>query len=1224
MRYLNKIVLINSAHIRYAEVMLDGNVHFIGTQGVGKSTLLRAILFFYNADKTKLGIQKEQKGFDDFYLPSADSYIVYEVVRENGKFCVVVFRSQGRAVFRFIDCGYERRFFMDEAGRVHYEWSKIRQQVGSHLISNIIRYYDSYRDIIYGNRQETSTELRRFSIMESNKYQNVPRTIQNIFLNQSLESRVIKDIIINSLDFSEGGINLDFYRDKVKDFRQQYDDIWKWYRKERNGRVKVRDDAERVNESFKLYRGSCDMVDELSGELRHAYDRDLQLLPVKTDERTTAKANLDRQLRLRGEEESKFNDERDSLKEKMAVVKSKLDTIRAKRQHYADIHIERIVDSMAEEARLESQRLNLENQISIITDKNRSIKDKYDALRRQEDQRLADGINETEATKNHIKEEENRRIADLQNLYLQSRDERAALYSQQRQQLKEKMDAANSDWQEARLEEERVRRTNPYQKERNEQELKLDQLSKEEAELKLGAQKIAQKMEQLRAEALQQRSKRESRYQLQRKELQHEMEDLEVDREELQLLLDRQQGSLMEWLSVNVRGWEDSFGRVLDEKDVLYNTDLAPRLSHSDTSVFGVELNLDNIERPVRKPEDIRKEKGKIDAKVEALRSRMEKEKLQLEADIKRMEGPVNKQLQQLRQEKVDRETQLLIIPNKRKTAMEQMVALDRQLDEWRAMRLKDIGGRLERASAELAKWEAQLRLVEEDEKKQSDKLSAQLRANKKKILQEVRQQTDTLEQRKKELGEKHNHRMKELDVQMDAELKGAGIDTTQLENLRRQLDAILQKRQFIETHRADYFAYLKDKEELFDHEAELTEQRQLTGKRISDLEDKYQTRAMRLDNAIQELAEQVRQLDTLIGEMQKAIAEVRSFMESDSCPTQMLQATAMETAKPLATILNQLRDQISRRVRQLENFKDAVATFRKNFSPQNTFHFRTDFNSESDFVDFAINLYEFTSSEKIEEYRRRTSRVYVDILRRISREVNEMMSHKGTIEGTIHDINRDFVNNNFVGVVKSIELRSVASNDPLMQLLLSIAHFVDEADFNLGDLNLFSDANAIEASNRKAIGLLTNLMDRLDLEAKRSLLTLADTFKLEFRVVENDNDTGFVEKLSNVGSDGTDILVKAMVNIMLLNVFKQKVSRRFGDFRLHCLMDEIGKLHPNNVRGILDFANKRNINLINSSPTTYSAEAYRYTYSLSKDSKSNTAVKTLLVIHDEQEAVKG
>ena len=84
MRYLNKVIFLNSAHVPYAEVNLDGNVHFIGTQGVGKSTLLRAVLFFYNADKLRLGIPKEKKNFDSFYLPFANSYIVYEVMRENG------------------------------------------------------------------------------------------------------------------------------------------------------------------------------------------------------------------------------------------------------------------------------------------------------------------------------------------------------------------------------------------------------------------------------------------------------------------------------------------------------------------------------------------------------------------------------------------------------------------------------------------------------------------------------------------------------------------------------------------------------------------------------------------------------------------------------------------------------------------------------------------------------------------------------------------------------------------------------------------------------------------------------------------------------------------------------------------------------------------------------------------------------------------------------------
>ena len=71
MRYLNKIVFINSANIKYAEINLDGNVHFIGTQGVGKSTILRAILFFYNANKQRLGIrtQQGQKPFDDSIAP---------------------------------------------------------------------------------------------------------------------------------------------------------------------------------------------------------------------------------------------------------------------------------------------------------------------------------------------------------------------------------------------------------------------------------------------------------------------------------------------------------------------------------------------------------------------------------------------------------------------------------------------------------------------------------------------------------------------------------------------------------------------------------------------------------------------------------------------------------------------------------------------------------------------------------------------------------------------------------------------------------------------------------------------------------------------------------------------------------------------------------------------------------------------------------------------------
>ena len=63
-------------------------------------------------------------------------------------------------------------------------------------------------------------------------------------------------------------------------------------------------------------------------------------------------------------------------------------------------------------------------------------------------------------------------------------------------------------------------------------------------------------------------------------------------------------------------------------------------------------------------------------------------------------------------------------------------------------------------------------------------------------------------------------------------------------------------------------------------------------------------------------------------------------------------------------------------------------------------------------------------------------------------------------------------------------------------------------------------------------------------------------------------------------------------------------------------LMDEIGKLHPSNVSGILQFANVRNIYLINSSPMGYNADIYKYNYLLTKDGKSQTHIKRLMTIN--------
>jgi energy-coupling factor transporter ATP-binding protein EcfA2 len=243
MKYLNKIIFINSADksIKYAEVNLDGNVHFIGTQGVGKSTLLRAILFFYNADKQKLGIPREKKTFDEYYFPFQNSYIVYEVQTENELFCVLAFKSQGRVAFRFFDSAFDKNFFIDSEGRAFDSWDKTREAFGKNIsYTKTIHVYEEYRNILYGNNKGLSSEFRKYALIESKQYQNIPRTISNVFLNANLSAEFVKETIIKSLNEEEIKIDLTTYsQTHLKDFETNLNDIKKWTDRNRNNENQV-------------------------------------------------------------------------------------------------------------------------------------------------------------------------------------------------------------------------------------------------------------------------------------------------------------------------------------------------------------------------------------------------------------------------------------------------------------------------------------------------------------------------------------------------------------------------------------------------------------------------------------------------------------------------------------------------------------------------------------------------------------------------------------------------------------------------------------------------------------------------------------------------------------------------------------------------------------------------------------------------------------------------
>ena len=380
MRCLNKIVFINSANIPYAEIRLDGNVHFIGTQGVGKSTVLRAILFFYVGDKLKLGIPKEKKGFDEFYLPHSNSYIIYELTHERGDFCVLLQRSQGRACFRFFDGRWDRSLLVDARGEVTSEYTVLRKRLGARSLSRIVDKYEEFRNIIYGNHRASSKEFYNYSIMESPAYQNIPRSLQNVFLNSRVDAEFIKEIILRSMSDDEHFIDLGYYRRQVSDFQTEYENISAWFKKNSHGVIQVRENADKVIELYRQLSYLRSRIQKSYSELLFADRVNRERLPSLESERAAHLQQQSRYERLIAEQNQKMEKEKEDINKAIGEVESKLKACKAKREDYARKGIEELLERASREQELKLSLDSLQKKKELLTREHNDLNAKYLAL----------------------------------------------------------------------------------------------------------------------------------------------------------------------------------------------------------------------------------------------------------------------------------------------------------------------------------------------------------------------------------------------------------------------------------------------------------------------------------------------------------------------------------------------------------------------------------------------------------------------------------------------------------------------------------------------------------------------------------------------------------------------------------------------------------------------------------------------------------------------------
>ena len=1212
MKYLNKIIFINSANIPYAEISVDGNVHFTGTQGVGKSTVLRALLFFYNADKYRLGIQQGQKSFDEFYFRQSNSHILYEVMRDNGAYTILVSRYQGRASWRFIDAPYQREWLIDDDKQVLSDWVKIRERIDKNVaVSARIDSGVMFKDIIFGNTHDH--KYTRYALVQSAHYQNIPRSIQNVFLNTKLDADFVKNTIIQSMADEDLPIDLQTYRRLVTDFEREYDEIDCWFRQTRDGNFPVRTQAIKIAEQGRKIVALDQQLLDVWQMLNHVVSDCEQQIPLLEAEAKEVNNSIEKERSREKELTADYEKEKDSLNQDLGGKKIKLKEIAQARKDFDAIGIK---DKLALAAREDSIKQEIANKQMLLDDllkTHASIEEKYNIARAKLHNALVafdNAQNEALFQKQASLQKERNRYEDERSkgrnhimeeyrVWLHESDERlqVLLYEQHRADnaLKE------------------LRQWHPMADNLKLVAAQLLQLNMDEKENDAQQMTVKSQIAQITSE-----------YEMKETELKQasdrEQERLETDRtvcreriSKISNLLAHLDGSLYQWLCEHTEGWEDTIGKVVDDERILYAQGLEPEAAGQSESLFGIKLNLDHIDAVHHTPNEYMDEKKELEKQLQQLNRQLSQLPVTLQENISKLGKKYGASLNPLRQKATQLKVEKEQIPVKRQNLQNKQHELEMEeqelIEQEKAKRERAFNVALLHVQSEKEARENK----EAKNKKDLKDLDSLFNKSVKALNDDLRVFQDM---QKSEADDRHNEfddQKNQLDEQQKAELEGKGVDVNLLAGYRKALDEHSQLLQGIESDRDVVIKYRYAEENLFAKEPEIRKSIKDIENQVAMLRQRYEDKRSRIEKKRHEFEERQKIVLNDLEHRRDGLTQYHQVVEKEHLvpDTYLTDDTMIPTHQDCQQLLIQLRGTVNQKRESIDKLKDMVVSFNRYFKPQNAFHFNTMPVTDSEYLQIAVDLQDFMDNNKIEEFRRRTSEHYKDILGRVSIEIGALMKRRSDVDGVILDINRDFVEKNFAGVIKSIELRANESSDKLMQLLMSIHDYTVENELSIGELNLFSSDNRDEV-NRKVVDYLKSLSHQLQNEPNRPTVSLGDAFRLQFRVKENDNDTNWVERINNVGSDGTDILVKAMVNIMLINVFKKKAARKSGDFIVHCMMDEIGRLHPNNIKGILQFANSRNIYLINSSPTSYNPYDYRYTYLLSKHG-TKTRVEKLL-----------
>lgn len=1184
--HLKAMYMFNTHLMKNDEIHINTNTMLIGTNGAGKSTTMKLLTFFYTANERLLEIEKDRSvcKFDTFF-PTTTSFIVYEYEKKDHTVLLVLRRKEkvgksggleAEKEFEFCFYGMEKssydnvkQFFV---GKKPIDiWNGLDEAA---LFSIKVSKRD-YLSVLYGQNKKDNSSLFSFSHVEN--YKTYAKLLYSAFTNTSLDSNSVKSIIIDYALTKSGRspqIGLGTLSDSIMKFKRSYHTVEMW----EQGVGSIDQLRVFVREIEMLSLKRVKLLGEIRTEL-NIFARREGVLAAEIGEKEEALEKYEKdaypEIRAKAEDIIKKHEKMvwEAQKEIEGIEKRNRD-YKDNRELQEAIKIQAHIEAYKNELRKNKELISvMESKYKSKQEAHREILSKLEAHCKTQTQEAINIAGDKKAVLHNNKISNSEKLEKERKLAAEQFS--VAKYDEAYQVVQPKLNSLKVQFEKESM---AIFDTQQYYEQKERGYLKKDEeIERKVKELTSSDDLINEKKEEYDEQLSKKKISIKSEAQEKIDKINEQLEAIELSESSKDTLL-----SQISSLRLDMR----KYTGILSQK-ALQSTDFIINTEGRDGKPTDFVVNAEGGDgEPSIVLDFLINQDSELIASGESLyeiKKRLGKERDEIKSEVRRAIGELEKEQQSYtgvyrkKREaiKIEKEECLRKRASLRDLLLELQEVRDRKKKIWEEEKEKSI----EEISQQIAERVKEVKEIEENKKRDKEALADRIKEIDAQVLNiemPIREIEDELKIEKSKLGAQLEKDKEEEERRYSREIGIAVKWELKIEEVQEFYDEVYvhytSKTSSLNSLMEDQKKIVSEQNEVKRKAARKLDELREEMRRLKNENKILQKGKTEFENIILQNKELVADVDA---EEESLIAEDRDVLISEDRIAEL--SRSMQSVPPNLELNEKgLHGLISGTWSNFILANDLII-----FAPDN--------------LTRAKQIIETDRTDKIGLHKELVYSEIKMLSNRISDEYISLNDAFKAVESAIRRINSDLEDIGMAKLIKSIRLDVEKKENNIFDAMKKVSNYWREHEDTM-ERNLFSDVSKTGADVVKIrddfFGLLDGFVKQLG--EGRTELNISSLFVLKSKISEKGNEGLWAEGVIGRGSDGTKVLIKAGITAALFSMALGGSKERHAPL---LLMDEIGRLHDNNVQEIIGYINSKDCLFLSVQPNKGMAKYFGRTY---------------------------